>query len=404
MTSELYSFLWRCAGLAANEGVEARRRLELLHSNDDSRDFDEQLEFTELWLALAQRLYKRKRETPTEESKTEPVFRSQIDGLRETTSYRVFAFHQTSILARRFLLDVLRSTLLVLADSRTYIPIEDASADDVPRMELLKDAGRVLRCIYGGRKGDDGACLDAEGKFNLGKLQWLRDRRFASVRLLCFWLTGVGSSRKREFDKALGWWRAGSEFYLKDHRPDRSLQMVRDPEEAQFDNLVVASMQLASFVIRADMAPSERAQWVLRWAANDLLGRPVVEIGEGPPEDDSEFYEEEDGPDESPAKWRAEAKDTAEVLAAMAQAFTHASYDKPPCVLERAAVDARLTIHSDNEEPVRPSLGPNGLAVQLYPAPAHHHHGHPTPSAPPGEERRTAGGAVVPQGTAGAQV
>ena len=384
----LYSFLWRCAELDEKEqGVDARRRLASLHDNDAARTLEEQLDFTELWLALRRRLLERWRVTAhSVAADFEPVFVSQLDHLRETTSYRAYTMHQASLLARRWMLHVYREELEPhIVPGRRHIRLLALVATDGAGvyMRLMDATQRVIRCLYdAGQEGWVEPCFDAEGQFNLEKLRWLRDERLTSVRLLCFLLAGLYHLLRSSVADAIQVWHAGAgvaktALSEEHHR----VRLTRDAAELRFDDVVLLSMRVSSLLLRADQQPKKapRVAWMLRWAANTVLGCDEAHISARPPsskyiadDDDSSTGEDDDADNaEEMTDWTEEAQraiNTAKPVPVfspeMARAFQRGDFDKHS--EHRGRTMQRLVVTSQHVQPTRtptPSAGATAPAA-----------------------------------------
>ena len=254
-TEVLYRLLWKCAGLAEGEGVEAREELVSMHDHELSRTFGDQLFFTESWIALGRMLWLNRRKKGTIQWPFEPSFdgSGDVDGFHSTSSYRCFILYQTSLLARRAILDLSKRYT-----TRTgYLPIVPKPASDVERLK------RVLRCLWGAQLVEqeerteiiiDDADADA-----LLFLRQVRDRRYACVRALLCWFAGLGAGVQAAIDS----WAWGTSFL----EPWKEGMRDDPADESKFMLLVDRSMAIHSIIVRAGEQSStsggQRRAWFL---------------------------------------------------------------------------------------------------------------------------------------------
>jgi len=314
MTEKFYEQLWKCAGLTPSQGEEARRELAALHENDESRELSEQRSFTEWWLELTRLLWANRRRRV--EWPFEPVFTSRLDGLVETTSYRLYTLHQTSLLARAFLHAEARArrgrTSLLWSDE------PNPSTDDL---------SRVVRALHGAKLMEQGFAppkWDATSGLHAQKVVWLRDERFASVRLLGYWLAGVAKMQNgRQAQAALDRWAAGLVVYDKFTKESEvvraRLQLPREVEETELDHRLRRSILVNAQLARAQAQPpteeGRRVARLLRWHVAEKYHYAVAE----PPElerrrhkqrvrEEGEEEEEDDDDDEEEEKMTAKER------------------------------------------------------------------------------------------------
>jgi hypothetical protein len=242
--------------------------------------------------------------------------------------------------------------------------------------------------------------LDTEGEMNLKKLLWLRDERYAALRLYCCWRTGLKA--RPDVQTCLNFWAAGRWVY-KSHGDDRDrtaaeLGLSRHNSERAFDDLILRTVTINTALCRAEQQPATTADglrkaWFLRWYAINKLGCPDVRIADAPPprptlvrknrrkkhESSSEESTSSDSGDDD-AKRTAEAegvwRDAAPVgvvSSPLKESFTKAQYEVSSA--ERTAALERLILRHDGR--LFPSsaqrVWPGGAGVPQA-SPRDHHH------------------------------
>jgi hypothetical protein len=151
---------------------------------------------------------------------------------------------------------------------------------------------------------------------------WLRDERFASVRLLGYWLMGVAKMQNgRQTQAAVDVWAEGVVFhdkFFKESEVVRArLLLPREAEETELDHRLNRSMQINTHLARAQAQPpteeGRRIARLLRWHVTEKLHYAVVE----PPEPaalrrrghDEEKEDDDDEEDDDDADLTAKERD-----------------------------------------------------------------------------------------------
>lgn len=297
---ELYLYLWRRARLTGGE--QTRKRMVSMHSNDEGRTLSDQLWFTEVWIQLCVLLFADRRgeevlpivvDAATKEKGD--IYVSRLDSFQYTDSYRIYVIHQTSLLARLAIRDLIRR----YGTNRPYFTRTHPIPTSV--FPMLR---RVIRSMYHAKHVDEESrCsipLTVETKPMYDKLIWLRDQRYRDLRVLCCWLRGIEQLRQGKVQSVVNSWAEGDNLFRITIMSTDGLgvQGYRDLVEVKFAEAIRRSMRIATALVRADAQDDDDvARWLRRRAIeHPLLGCSPDEAGPIAVEPHSDSDEEEDVP------------------------------------------------------------------------------------------------------------